>query len=182
MDRLFHKPKLKKKKWLIILFSVILVIVLLVSVFLNRYNIFTGDIGVVTGISVRTINEDTVELRIKYQFPTGGYSVRVVPEDEGEYIGDGMIDYDGSLGKYRMMVDFGDIDPSTAIALRFVASKTVIVKNRPVEIRAKIAHPSDHGFVLYLGFDEPISLENIEIGELDRDGGIIKIPIKIEDQ
>ena len=180
MDQNSHKSKSKKKKWLIILCSVTVVIALLVSVFFNHYNIFTGDIGVVTGISVKTINEDTAELRIKYQYPCGGYSVRVVPEDEGEYIGDGMIDYDGSLGKYRMMVRFGDVGFSTALALMFVAGETVRIKNGPVKIHAKVAYPSDHGFVLYLGFDQPISLESLEAGELNSIRGTIKIPIKIE--
>ena len=168
-------------QWLIILCSIMVVIALLVSVVFHHYNIFTEDIGVVTSVSTRMINNDTVELKIKYQYPCGGYSVRVVPEDEGEYIGDGMIDYDGSLGKYRMMVNFGDIGLSTALALKFAAIETVNIKNQPVKIRAKIAHPSaDHGFVLYLGFDQPISIESLDAGELDPLGGTIKIPIKIE--
>ena len=84
MDRFFHKLKSRKMKWLIVLCSIALMIALLVSVVLNHYNIFTEDLGIVTGISARMINKDTIELRIKYQFPCGGYSVRVVPEDEGE--------------------------------------------------------------------------------------------------
>ena len=168
------------------MFSVIFVITLLVFAFinfyLNHYNMFTEDIGVVTSISTSITKDDTVELKIKYQFPTGGYSVRVVPEDEGEYIGDGMKDYDGSLGRYRMIVEFGDIEPSSAIAMRFAPSDTVVIKNLPIKIRAKIAHPSDHGFVLYLGFDEPISLEAVENGELNSLGGTISIPVKIEEK
>ena len=179
--RNFNKPKSNKMKHLIVLFSIILVVVLLASVLLNHYNIFTKDISVVTGISVKMINENMAELKIKYQFPVGGYSVRVVPEDEGEYTGDGMVDYDGSLGKYRMMVDFGDVELSTAMSLKFSAGE-MIAKSSPIEMRAKVVHPSDHGFVLYLGFDEPISLENIELGKMDQEIGSIRIPIKIENQ
>ena len=179
MDRIFHKLKSRKIKWLIILCSIALIIALLVSVVFNHYNIFTGDISIVTGISTKMINKDTVELRIKYQYPCGGYSVRVVPEDEGEYIGDGMIDYDGSLGKYRMMVNFGDVELSTALALKFAASETVRIKNTPVKINAKVASPSDHGFVLYIGSDNPISVEPVEHGTLNALGGTIKISIAV---
>ena len=181
MDRFFHKLKSRKMKWLIVLCSIALMIALLVSVVLSHYNIFTEDLGIVTGISARMINKDTIELRIKYQFPCGGYSVRVVPEDEGEYIGDGMIDYDGSLGKYRMMVKFGDIELSTALALKFAPSETVRLKNTPVKIHAKVASPEDHGFVLYIGSDQPISVEPVEQGTLNTLGGTIKIAISVGD-
>ena len=66
--------------------------------------------------------------------------------------------------------------------MRFAPSDTVVIKNLPIKIRAKIAHPSDHGFVLYLGFDEPISLEAVENGELNSLGGTISIPVKIEEK
>ena len=182
MDQNSYRSKSKKKQRLIILCSIIVVIALLVSAIFSRYNIFTGDVGVVTGISTKMINKDAVELSIRYQYPCGGYSVRIVPEDEGEYISDGIIDYDGSLGKYRMMVEFGDVELSTTLVLKFVAGETVRIKNQPVKIRAKVAYPSDHGFVLYLGFDQPISLESLDAGELYSLGGTIKIPIIIEDQ
>ena len=179
MERISHKVKSRKMKWFIILCSIALIIALLVSVIFNHYNIFIGDSSVVTDISVRKINKDTVELRIKYQFPCGGYSARAVPEDEGEYTGDGMIAYDGSLGKYRMMVKFGDQELSTALTLKFASSEIVRLKNSPVKINAKVASPSDHGFVLYIGADEPISVETVEYGALNSLGGIIRISITV---
>ena len=179
MGQNFYGSKSNKKQWLIILCSITVVIALLVSAVLHHYNIFTEDIGIVTNISVKAINKETVELKIKYQFPCGGYSVRAVPEDEGEYIGDGMIDYDGSLGKYRIMVDFGDMELSTALALKFAPRETVRLKNTPVKIKAKVASPSDHGFVLYIGSDKPISVEPVENGSLNALGGTIKISIAV---
>lgn len=179
MERVIQILNSKKTKWLVILTSITLIISLLVSVVFNHYNIFTGDIDIVANISVRKINKDTVELRIKYQFPIGAYSVREVSEDEGEYVGDGMINYDGSLGKYRMMVNFGDIGLSAGLALKFVANDTVRLKTYPIKINAKVASPSDHGFVLYIGSDKPISVEPVEHGTLNVFGGIIKIPITI---
>ena len=170
----------KKIKWLMILCSIALVIVLSVSVVFQHYHIFTGDIGIVTDISTKKINKDTVELRIRYQFPSGGYSVREVPEDEGEYIGDGMVDYDGSLGKYRILVKFGDLGLSTALTKKFVAGETVTLKNDPIKLRAKVAYPSaDHGFVLYIGSDQPIRVEPVENGTLKAFGGTIKLSIPV---
>ena len=93
-----------------------------------------------------------------------------------------MIAYDGSLGKYRMIVEFGDIEPSAALALRFTEGGTVVIKNQPIEIRAKIAHPADHGFVLYLGFDKPISIDGSQSGRLNPIVGTVKIPIRIENE
>ena len=182
MDQIFHKPKSKKKLWLIILCGITVVIALLVSAAFSRYNIFTGDIGVVTGISVKMAGTDTAELRIKYQFPCGGYRVRVVPEDEGEYIGDGMIDYDGSLGKYRIIVEFGDMSLSTNLALKFAIGETVSIKNRPLELRARIACPSDHGFVLYIGSDTPLSVSSTDYVSLNQPGGTLKIPVTLGDE
>lgn len=183
MEKRADKKRIGKKKWLIIIGCVVLALVLLVtlpvSVVFNHYDVFREELSLVNGISVRTVDKNNLELRIKYQFATGGYSVRLVPEDEGEYTGDGMGDYDGSLGKYRMIVDFGDISKSTALNLKFAICKRVILKNYPVKILAKVASPSDHGFVLYLGFDQPISVEAVE-GKLDTLGGTLIIPIELE--
>ena len=71
------------------------------------------------------------------------------------------------------------MEPSTAMGMKFAPSETVVLRHTPNLIRAKIAMPSDHGFVLYLGFDEPIGLETVECGEMDPSIGSIKIPIKI---
>ena len=188
MEKRADKKRIGKKKWLIIIGCVVLALVLLVtvpvSVVFNHYDIFREELSLVNSIFVRTVDKNNLELRIKYQFATGGYSVRLVPEDEGEYTGDGMGDYDGALGKYRMMVDFGDISMSTALCLKFVVCNSVfnrvMLKAFPVKILAKVASPSDHGFVLYLGFDQPISVEPVQ-GKLDTLGGTLIIPIRIDD-
>ena len=183
MEKRADKKRIGKKKWLIIIGCVVLALVLLVtlpvSVVFNHYDVFREELSLVNSISVRTVDKNNLELRIKYQFATGGYSVRLVPEDEGEYMGDGMRDYDGSLGKYRMMVNFGDISMSTALCLKFVVCNRAMLKAFPVKILAKVASPSDHGFVLYLGFDQPISVEAVE-GKLDTLGGTLIIPIELE--
>ena len=50
-----------------------------------------------------------------------------------------------------------------------------------VTLRMQIACPSDHGFVLYVGFDRPVSIEPVKFGELNADGGTLRIPIHFVD-
>ncbi len=130
-------------------------------------------------LSLEWRDEQTVEFELRYAFPQGpSYSVRYVPENEGEYIGDGMIPYDGNLGKYRVLIEFGDMEPSKAFREKFCTGKPVELENTPIRILAKCAHPSGHGFVLYLGFDRPISVPSIK-GKLGTFGGTLKIPVTL---
>lgn len=53
------------------------------------------------------------------------------------------------------------------------------LENSPIKIRLKRVHPQDHGFVIYLGSDSPIYVDNSDNGKLDTFGGTVKIPINI---
>ena len=90
-----------KKKVIIILACVVLVISIS-AVFL--YDILQYNTGVVTKITAKAQDGDELNLEITYFLPMGKYSVRGVAEDEGEFCGDGIKDYDGSLGKHRIMM------------------------------------------------------------------------------
>ena len=120
-----------------------------------------------------------MNLRISYLLASGGYSVRTVSKDEGEYIGDGMVDYDGSIGKHRIIIEFGDL----ALAERILEKAD---ENGVIELAdgvwAKRAVPADHGFVLYIGSDRPISVEPIEQGKLNAIGGTIKIAVSVGEE
>ena len=165
-----------KKKALLIGIGLILIVATVVSASaiscVVKYNL-----GVVTRISLSQKSEDEMLLRIKYLFPSGAYSIRAVPEDEGEYIGDGMIDYDGSLGKYRMMVRFGDVELAESFAKKMDENGILMLADG---VRAKIACPSDHGFVLYIGSDKPISVEPVENGTLNALGGTVEVSISVD--
>ena len=130
-------------------------------------------------LSLQWKDVQTVEFELRYTFPQGpSYSVRYVPEDEGQYIGDGMIPYDGSLGKHRILVEFGDMEPSEAFREQFPAGKVVELASAPARILAKVAHPQDHGFVLYLGFDVPVAVTSVQ-GKLNTFGGTLTIPVAL---
>lgn len=160
------------KKKLIILISVLLAVILAaVCVFdLLRYNT-----GVVTNITATSQGDDTLQLKITYFFGMGGYSVGEVSQDEGEYTGDGMNDYDGAIGKSRILISFGDVAPRK----NMFENGIIEIKNGTVPLKAKIAFPSDHGFALYIGSDTPLSVEETETAALNAFGGTIKIPITL---
>lgn len=166
-----------KKKALLIGVGLVLMVAIIASISIVPYALKYNQ-GVVTRISLNQKNEDTMVLRITYLLPSGAYSIRTVPEDEGEYVGDGMIDYDGSLGKYRIMVNFGDVELAESFVKKMDENGVFLLADG---VHAKTACPSDHGFVLYIGSDKPISVEPVEHGTMNALGGTIKIAISVGD-
>ena len=135
---------------------------------------FSGyKLGVVTKISIKE-KDDRTELRINYLLASGGYSVRNVADDEGEYTGDGVSDYDGALGEYRILISFGDVALKDSYRDK-MDEKGIIRLSR--DMRARVAYPSDHGFVLYVGSDKPISVETTSSERLNPVIGRLKISI-----
>lgn len=162
-----------KKKTVVILCVVVslLVVSICAAVYFATYSL-----GAITKISVHNNQSDTYVLQMRYLFASGGYSVRNVAEDEGEYIGDGMIDYDGAIGRYRFLIEFGDVNLTDQILKQRDEKGIIQLTN---EICAKVVYPSDHGFVLYVGCDKPMKIETIEGVQLNPLGGTIKIPFSI---
>ena len=165
-----------KKKALLIGVGLVLMVAIIASISIVPYALKYNQ-GVVTRISLNQKNEDTMVLRITYLLPSGAYSIRTVHEDEGEYVGDGMIDYDGSLGKYRIMIEFGDVELAESFAKKMDENGIFLLADG---IRAKTARPSDSGFVLYIGSDKPINVEHVENGTLNAPGGTIKVSISVD--
>lgn len=136
---------------------------------------------VVTKISADETDDGNVELAISYLFPTGVYTVREVPSDEGEYVGDGMINYDGALGNYRIMIEFSDIDPHNSLTKALSEDKSFDLTSGSLLLKGKLAYPSDHGFVLYIGSDTPISTDSVEKGDLSGLWGTLRLLITAND-
>ena len=126
-----------KKKALLIGVGLVLMVAIIASISIVPYALKYNQ-GVVTRISLNQKNEDTMVLRITYLLPSGAYSIRTVPEDEGEYVGDGMMDYDGSLGKYRIMVDFGEVELAESFVKKW--TKTVVFCLRTVFMQRQSVH------------------------------------------
>ena len=179
MENTTPKSRFNYKK-LIVVCSIVLAVAIVISSVIFVFDIFKYNTGVVRNIAVKTKGSDEVELKITCFLSMGGCSVREVPQDEGEYIGDGMIDYNGDLGKYRIMIDFGDMEPHESFAKRINEDGIFEIENSIVPLKAKIAHPFDHGFVLYIGSDIPIGVESMQFDELSALCETIRIPICVE--
>lgn len=159
------------KKKAVVLVSIILSLLIILGLVIGSV---INNAGKITKISFEEKNADTAELSINYSFGVGGYSVSAVSETEGEFTGDGMTDYDGSLGEYRILIEFGDVSLGDSFKGR--VDENVIMELSD-NVFAKVAHPSGHGFALYVGFDKPISIEAQKGVKLNSLGGTIKIPI-----
>ena len=169
---------MKKKRIILVIASLLVVALIGATVgfasYISRYNL-----GVVTQISIKDKTDSKVELQMKYLFASGGYSVRNVPENEGEYTGDGMKDYDGALGKYRILVEFGAVALEDSFDNKKDENGIIHLSE---DMSARVVYPSGHGFLLYLGSDKPICVETKNGVELNSFGGTIDIPIAVENQ
>ncbi len=139
--------------------------------FASRYNT-----GVVTGISVKEKSDNSVELRLKYLLGTGGYSVRMVSEDEPEHTGNGERDYDGALGKYRICVEFGEAALKESLKNKMDENGVIQLSD---DLRGRVAFSADHGFVLYVGCDQPMHLEEQNGISLNAFSGTVRIPVTV---
>jgi len=110
-----------------------------------------------------------------------GFRCRHVPETEGEYIGDGMIPYDGALGKYRIIIEFGDMEPSESFRKQYQGGQVYTLENVPKKFKGtlkfKIAHPQDHGFVIYIGSDVPFAFKEPPLYNYKYIGGTLQFKL-----
>ena len=170
----------KKKRQLIVFCSIALAVALLFNLIVFYFDIFyLHKGGVVTNISARAQGSDEIVLKLSYMLPSGGYSVKNIAVDEGIYVGgDGGIDYDSPIGKYKICIKFGDVELSSLCRLRLRSNQTINAGS--VKLKASTATPSDHGIILYIGSDTPISVEEVVGGDLNPNGGTLKITLKTE--
>lgn len=132
-------------------------------------------------ISVRGNGKQSVDVLLDYSNLWGGYSVEMVPFDAQEYGADGMIPYDGALGKYRVMITFGDTNPAESLTEKFRNGQIYeleVPEHFGGSLKARIAHPQGHGFVLYIGSDVPFTVEAESKRGLDKLFGQVKIEIE----
>lgn len=131
-------------------------------------------------VSVKQISDEEFELRIKYAYCYSGFHVQQLTERDMQYVPDGAVPYDGSLGKNRILVSFGDDEPTASLARQLKFGEVVELKGSPIRILAKAVTPGDHGFAIYFGMDE-----NIQLGEIpqirfhEQKSGVIRIPVRI---
>ena len=120
------------------------------------------------------------------------YEVRYVPEDEPEWIGEHMADYDGSIGKYRIAIEFFDTELSDKFQkqwkerVRSDAFSDVIwnineeIPGFSKTVKAKILATATHGYIIYIGSDEPLYITEQPRTEL-KPLGIVRQTITVGD-
>lgn len=105
------------------------------------------------------------------QFQRGKW-LRQLSEQEAEYTKEGSTPYDGSLGTYRMMLEFSDPGPSTQFRNAHregtVYQLESIRESFGETVRYKVVYPDDQGIIIYIGTDLPFSFK--EPDQLDPSG------------
>ncbi len=140
----------------------------------------TDPIGMgVYDFSMKEREADILELRLDYALPQGTpYSVEILTMNYGEYTDDGVVEYDGSMGKYRILIRFSGAEPAPELKKMFPAYE--IVELGEANARAKLVYPNaEQGFALYLGFDSPVLIEDAGSGKLSPIGGALKLAVKL---
>lgn len=107
------------------------------------------------------------------QFQRGKW-IRKMSEQETEYTKNGSIPYDGSLGAYRMMLEFSDPGPS--VDFRNSHQEGAVYPLEGIKesfgetVRYKVVYPDDDCIIIYIGTDVPFSFK--EPDRLDPSGPI----------
>ena len=126
----------------------------------------TGDGGI--GIqNIRIVSHPTAAAALELDYllmEKSGYTVRAVPQSEGEYTGSGIGEYDGALGPYRILISFGDTEPSEGFRQKYPAGEVIALENLPEHflgsyLKFKVVSPQDHGFAIYVGSDRPFAFK-----------------------
>ena len=142
----------------------------------------TGDGGI--GIqNIRIVSHPTAAAALELDYllmEKSGYTVRAVPQSEGEYTGDGMAEYDGALGPYRILISFGDTEPSEGFRQKYPAGEVIALENLPEHflgsyLKFKVVSPQDHGFAIYVGSDRPFAFKESVLYNLRYLGGTLTI-------
>ena len=97
-----------------------------------------------------------------YQFQADKW-IRQLSKQEAEYTKDGSIPYDGSLGEYRMMLEFSKTGPSASFRSSHEEGTVYNLKGLPESfggtVQYKVVYPNDEGMIIYIGSDVPFSFK-----------------------
>ncbi len=124
-------------------------------------------------------NRNALSLEIDYA-DCYGYRVESVEEDEVVYHGERPVALDPALGKYVIKIFVGDAPVDKSFSDEH-APWEVYDLYEDAGIRA-MWYPLDHGVVIYVGADQPLTTEFHEIISLRNTKGTLFIPIEISEE
>lgn len=177
-DRIKSVLSYKRPAFWIIVAALVISIVVAVCFMTDpfEYGIGKRNCGIV-GFDITENTDGGATLTFKYLDITG-YSVRIVPEDEGMYIGDGMIPYDGSLGKYRVMISIYDVSTNSEGFTKELNTLGAI--NSHLNVRT--AYPDDSTTVIYICSNRLLITEEKEDLTPNALGGSFKVRIAFDEE
>lgn len=99
------------------------------------------------------------------------YSVRQMQEDDKEYSGDRLVDHNAEFGKYRIEINFYDIWASEAFLKAYPIDTVCKLVDVPKALKGKVnirgTYIGDSGFTVYIGSDEMLDVQEINLKELN---------------
>ena len=108
-------------------------------------------------------------------------SVKKLGKDEKVYLGEQLV-YDEELGTYRIEVRFGDTAASTKLVKKYPLGKVERLdgkKDFDAELKVRINYPPDDSdFIIYIGSDKPINIDEFDSRQLDNVKGTLNIPFE----
>ena len=115
----------------------------------------------------------------------GGYSIRKMDRDEKEevYIGERLVEDDGSLGEYRIEVMFYGAKASNELFNEYPYGIVRKLKDISDDLKSNLnirttSFPGFSGFAIHIGSSEPINIEEQEYTKINRIIGNIEIRLK----
>ena len=137
----------------------------------------------VQGLTVKGASKTTAQLNFSY-WGEMWYSVKMVPEGEHWVTGEFSDPYKGELGKYLVMVQFHDAEPSMKFMKQY-SGKTdhklrVSCLGSEHDMTMRIIGNPDHGYNVYIGSDEPFRVEEQSSVRFNRLFGTVSVTLSFE--
>ena len=177
---------MKKKIVLPIVCSVIILSVAICFVMATSFGLLYKIDGI-QKIRVSSSGSDKITLKFNY-FGSHGYKVELVDPDENinaRYAE--KVSFNENLGKYRIRITFMDTDVRDKALEQYrdpVADGVYVLKGVPQNLENKLricfSYPDDSQFVIYIGSDEPLQVEDQDFINLDhRPIGTVRVLITV---
>ena len=164
------------KKVFRIIITTVIVLVVVIAVYLCTSDYLYKHYRGIQNISVSERASGKITVKVTYS-DARGYSCRVMEENEKHYKGDYLVDYDNSLGKYRVELKFYDVLASKKFLKKYPAWEVHDITAGKTPLKMKGVYTPGHGFIIYLGSDTPLQIEQKDFTDIYLPTGIITFKI-----
>ena len=113
---------------------------------------------------------------IEYAGDQYNYSVKKLTEEDPDYTCNSSPEYDGSMGKYRILISISDIEATAKFREKYDFDKVYnLATTIDAILKLKVACPDTHSVYIVIGSDKPLSVTEcnskmlLPMGELQID-------------